>query len=488
MSAVTSRAEALAGRQAAGPDPRRWRALTVCLVAGFMTLLDVSIVNVAIPSIRQGLGASASDIQWVLSGYSLAYGLVLVPTGRLGDARGRRTVFMAGLALFTLASAACGLAPGPVWLVVARLLQGIGGGTIAPQVSALIQTMFRGAERGRAFGLFGLTVGVSTAVGPLLGGTILATVPGEQAWRWIFLVNLPIGIGALVLARGLLPADSARRARQPLDLPGVALLAVALLLVLLPMLETGADVPAALWLTLPIGLVLASAFLRWERQYARRGNTPLVDLALLRRRSYAAGMSIAALYFAGFTSIFFTFTLFLQVGHGYTPLEAGLAQTPFAVGGAVSAPLAGRVITRIGRPLVVIGLGLVLAGLAGAWLAVRLVDGPSVGWWAALPLLVAGVGSGVVISPNITLTLAEVPVVQAGSAGGVLQTAQRVGGAAGIAGVGAAFFHVLQGGQWRPAIETSFALCGALVTCSLVVAVLDVRGGRRPRPAHARTS
>jgi MFS family permease len=180
----------------AEPDPRRWKALWVCLVAGFMTLLDVSIVNVALPSIQTGVDATPSDLQWVVSGYALAFGLTLVPAGRLGDVLGRRTVFVVGVVLFGLASLACGIAPNSTLLIVARLVQGAAGGILNPQVSGLIQQLFRGAERGRAFGLLGATIGISTAVGPVVGGVILDGLGEQRGWRWIFFVNLPIAVAA----------------------------------------------------------------------------------------------------------------------------------------------------------------------------------------------------------------------------------------------------------------------------------------------------
>src|SRR4051812_13407985 len=182
------------------PDPRRWKALGVCLVAGFMTLLDVSIVNVALPSIKIGLGAGDNELQWIVSGYALTLGLLLVPSGRAGDAHGRRTVFMIGVALFSLASAVCGLAPSAGVLIAARLLQGCAGGLITPQISGFIQTLFRGQERGIAFGLFGTVVGISTAIGPLLGGALIALFGTDEGWRAVFFVNLPVGVVALVLA------------------------------------------------------------------------------------------------------------------------------------------------------------------------------------------------------------------------------------------------------------------------------------------------
>ena len=456
-----------------------------------MTLLDVSIVNVALPSIQEGLDASASALQWVLSGYALAFGLALVPAGRVGDARGRRRTFLAGLVLFTAASAACGLAPSAWTLVVARLLQGIGGGVLTPQVSALIQQLFAGAERGKAFGLLGGVIGLSTAVGPLLGGVILVSVAGDDAWRWVFLVNLPIGAVLLVLARRFVPADPARGRRQPLDPVGVVLLAAGLLLLLLPLLEGRAmsAVVAAACLVAAAGLL--AAFVAWERHYARTGRTPVVDLRLMTQGPYAAGVAVGLLYFAGFTSIFFVLTLFLQTGLGYSPLAAGLAQTPFAVGGALAAPVAGRVVHRLGRPLVVAGLLTTTAGLVASWALVESltgrVDPAVVGWALALPLLLAGTGSGIVISPNTTLTLAEAHVARAGSAAGLLQTAQRVGSAAGIAAVGAVFFAARgsldsDDAAWRSALGAGLAVAIGFVVLALVPAVWDLdrrrRGGR----------
>src|SRR3954466_11591459 len=181
------------------PPVNRWHAMTVALVAGFMTLLDVSIVNVALPSIRDDLHLSSSELQWVLSGYALTFGLLLVPAGRFGDARGRRNAFIAGLAIFTLASAAAGLATGPLWRVVPRLVQGAAAGVVNPQVSGLIQQLFEPAERGGPFGPLGATIGVSTAVGPLLGGLLIAVFGAADGWRWIFYINVPIGLVAIVL-------------------------------------------------------------------------------------------------------------------------------------------------------------------------------------------------------------------------------------------------------------------------------------------------
>ncbi|MGC0418674.1 MFS transporter [Embleya sp. AB8] len=468
---------------AAGPDPHRWQALGVCLIAGFITLLDVSIVNVALPSIRSGLGASESDIQWVLSGYALTFGLALVPAGRIGDARGRRLMFMLGLALFTAASALCGAAQTSAWLVLARLLQGIAGGMLTPQVSALIQQMFSGRERGRAFGMFGTVIGISTAVGPLLGGLIIKAFGAAQGWRWVFYVNLPIGIVALVLARRLLPGpDHANRAcLRDLDPIGVLLLGTGVVLVLLPLVEERQWQGAGKWLLVPLAAAFLAAFVRWEIRQLRRGRKPVVDLALFRVRSYTLGLLVMLFYFAGFTSIFFVFTLYLQSGLGYSALLAGLAITPFAVGSAVGASIGGHLVNRFGHALVTSGLLLVAVGLAGAIVAVDAVPGYGVGWVLVAPLAAAGLGSGLVISPNQTLTLAEVPPAQGGSAGGVLQTGQRIGSAMGIAAVGSIFFSRLaadHGRDWAGPLRQGLVVSVAFVLAAFTVAFVDLRRGR----------
>ncbi|GIE48610.1 MFS transporter [Amorphoplanes nipponensis] len=462
-------------------DANRWKAMSVALVAGFMTLLDVSIVNVALPSIRADLDLSPGGLQWVLSGYALTFGLLLVPAGRFGDARGRRSVFIAGLAVFTLSSAAAGLATSALWLIVARLVQGAAAGVVNPQVSGLIQQLFRPAERGRPFGLLGATIGISTAVGPLLGGLLIQVFGAESGWRWIFFINVPIGAAAILLGAKWLPARREdQRERESLDPVGVALLGLGVLLVLLPLVQERAWPGPGKWLLLVAGLAVLAGFLAWERRHARHA-TPLIELHLFRVRSYGLGALIGLLYFAGFTTLFFIYTLYLQNGLRYSALLAGLAITPFALGSAGAAALGGRIVNRYGRPLVAVGLALVAVGLAGTVLALQLVPGSGGGWAAALPLLVAGLGSGLVISPNQTLTLAEVPVERAGSAGAVLQTGQRIGTAVGIAVVGAVFFNRLaaSGNDWGSALRTALLVTIGLVVVALAAALSDVVSDRR---------
>lgn len=459
-----------------GSAPGRWRALAVCLVGGFMVLLDVSIVNVALPSIRAGLHATESDLQWVVSGYALTFGLVLVPGGRLGDMRGRRTLFMAALALFAGSSAACGAAPTSAWLVFARLAQGVAGGLLTPQITALIQEMFAGRERGVAFGIFGSVVRISTAVGPLIGGLLIQAFGTDLGWRFVFFVNVPIGVAAIPFAAALLPAAGERR-RHDLDLPGVLLLGAGIGTLLLPLVQAQQWHGLLKWLLVPLAAALLAGFVRWDARYQHRGREALVDLRLFRLRSYAFGIGMITLYFAGFTPLFFVFTLFVQNGLSYSALLAGVAILPFAVGSGASAWLGGRLIHRHGRKVVAAGLVLVAIGLVGTVLAVGEVPGRGAGWATLVPLLVAGTGSGLVISPNQALTLSAVPVEQAGAAGGLLQTGQRVGAAIGIAAAGSVFFarvSATHGQGWDDAYRDGLLVATAFVAAALLVALVDL--------------
>lgn len=485
---MTAPARATPAPSPPGGRDMRWPALAVCLAASFMTLLDVSIVNVAVPSIRTGLDASQSALQWVLSGYSLAFGLVLVPAGRMGDVRSRRAVFMTGLALFTATSALAGAAQNETWLIGARLIQGVAGGILVPQVSGFIQQLFGGAERGRAFGVLGATIGVSTAVGPLLGGLLIEAFGAQDGWRWVFYVNLPIGLVTLPLAYRLLPGPAARdgggrRRRSDLDPVGVALLGAGTVALLLPFVEEDQWHGSGKWLLVPLAALVLAGFAYWERYYARRRD-PLVDLTLFKQRSYSLGVLLSLVYFAGFTAVFFILTLYLQNGMHYSALEAGVSIMPFALGSGVSAAVGGRMVTRVGRPLVAAGLVTVIVGLLGAAFAVRLVSGPAVGWAMAAPLLLAGIGSGLVVSPNQTLTLSQVPVARAGSAGGVLQTAQRIGSAAGIAAVGSVFFSRVgpRHADWSGAFDLGLLTACGLAALALVVALADIASTPSPHP------
>jgi EmrB/QacA subfamily drug resistance transporter len=463
------------GRDGHRPDPDRWKALAVVLAAGFMTLLDVSIVNVALPSIEQGLHAQPNELQWIVAGYALSLGLLLAPAGRFGDAHGRRPVFMVGVALFVAASAASALAPTPLVLVLMRLVQGVAGGLISPQISGLIQSLFRGEERGKAFGFFGSTIAVSTALGPLIGGALIALFGVHDGWRAVFFVNLPIGAAILLLARRYLPAPTAAERRpQALDPLGVILLGAAVVSVLIPFIEQSTWHSPLRLALFPLGVALLVMWVLHERRYGRT-REPLVSLDLFRIRSYALGAPVGLLYFAGFVAVFFILTQYLQLGLNYPAWKSGLSATPFAIGGVLVASAGSRQVLRRGPKLVAFGLATFLIGMAGVWLAVSAHPGHDVALWTALPLLIAGLGGGLVISPNLTLTLSQVPVERAGSAGGLLQTGQRIGSAAGIAVTGSVFYNQLASshGDFATAFQHGIISIAAFVAAALALVLAD---------------
>jgi EmrB/QacA subfamily drug resistance transporter len=467
---------------AAGADPRRWRALTVSLVGAFMVLLDVSIVNVALPSIEREFGVSAGTVQWVVSGYALTFGLALVPAGRLGDTLGRRRMFLVALSAFVLTSALTGAAQTTGWLLAARLLQGVAGGMLIPQNVGLIQDLFRGAERARAFGVLGSVVGLSTATGPVVGGLILSLAGSPDGWRWVFYVNVPIGLAALVLATRLVPARSAAGARDThLDLMGSLLLGAGVLGLLLPVVSNESGGASWLWWLFVPAALLLTTFAWWEVRTAGRGRAPLLDPRLARTAGFPTGSAIALVYFTGFTGIWVVLALFFQDGLGYSPLRSGLAVTPFALGSAVSAVFAGRAVPRFGRWLNVSGLLTAAIGVIATALVLRRIGGDAAAWAAAGPLLVAGLGGGMVVSPNTTLTLESVPAQMAGAAGGALQTAQRIGAALGTAILATVYYHALTGSgrDFRAAVSDALVCAAGLMLLALVTAVAELIERRR---------
>lgn len=481
------------------------RLLAVTMVPLFMSLLSVSIVNVVLPSVEADLGARSSELQWVLSGYALAFGVVLVAAGRAGDVFGRGRLFVLGIALFALGALGSGLAPSTGFLNVARVVMGIGSGFLNPQVIGMMQQFFRGVRRGRAFGLFGGTVGVSVAIGPVLGGLLVALLGSSLGWRAAFLVNVPIGLVALLAAKPWLPAGAWRPVaeddpsstssmrlpavrkgqkkapRIDLDPVGTLLFTLAILLVMLPFMERAAG--AWIWAMLPAAAVLLLVWVRWERGYAARGRAPMVDLEIFRTQSFANGSLLIAVYFMGMTSVWVLVALYMQQGLGYPALQAGLVGLPSSLASAVVAPVAGRHVVQIGRPLVLWGIGVVLVALTSSALVLHLhqTHGASV-WWLSLTLGFAGVGQAMVVSPNQTLSLAEVPVRYAGSAGGVLQTGQRVGQSVGIAAITGVVFSSVAAGGWDTAVMTGFfVIAGAVFLAGLVGVRDQVQGSRRRR-------
>jgi EmrB/QacA subfamily drug resistance transporter len=424
-----------------------WRALGVLLIGMFMSLLDATIVNVALPTIRTSLNASEATLSWIISGYALAFGLALIPAGRIGDRFGHKWVFITGLSLFTVASLACGLAQNDNQLIVARVIQGLAGGIYLPAVTAYIQLLFSGRTRGKAFAIMGAVIGVSSALGPLIGGVLIQAFGDANGWRLVFVVNLPFGIAALIAALFMLPNGSENRdGATGVDFLGLALLSGGLVAILVPLIE-GQDQGWPMWTYLCLigGVVLIVLFGAWEVLVARRDKSPLVPPHLFAHPAFTGGVILALVYFAAFVSIFFTLSILWQAGLGYSPLASGVVSVPFALGSIVGASQSGKLAASIGRTVLVIGAAMVAAGLIALWLVLMLTTpGDLTGWELLLPLLVAGVGSGLFIAPNAQFIIATVERQEAGAASGVIATMQRLGSAIGIAIIGSVLFGTLK--------------------------------------------
>ncbi|QTX04031.1 MFS transporter [Agromyces archimandritae] len=467
-------------------------AFWVCVSVAALTILDLSKVNVALPAIEHAFGSSSTELQLIVSGYVLTFGLFLVPMGRLGDQRSRKTLFVVGLSLFTLTSLVAGFAPTVEVLLAARLVQGVAAGIQMPQVLGLIQQLYQGRERGRAFGLFGATIGIATAFGPTLGGLAIALGGPSDGWRWIFWMNVPLALAAIALAVWLLPETRTRSSRKvSLDPVGIALFAVTVVALMWPFLfTTGSpgDDPARWWL-LVVFVLAATAFIVWERRYAGRGKDPLVPLGLFGITSYRNGTLLATVYFAAMPSSFLLTTLYLQDGLGLEPVFAGMVTIGFALTSAFSSWLGGTLVDRLGRPLVVWGLALVLVGM-GALVLLALTMPPEVTPWAmAAAMIVGGFGGGLVISPNQTLQLADVPVRQGGLAGSVSQLGQRIGTAVGTAVTLSLFYATIfreADGEpdltvYHHAYGIGMAAVAVLVAIAFAIGVVDLTSRRRLR-------
>lgn len=470
-------------------DPLRWRILIVLLMAIFMSLMGVSVINVALPSIQHALAASQSDIQWVLSGYALTFGVVLVSAGRAGDLMGRGGFFILGVTIFTLASVAAGLAPDADWLNTARFVQGVGSGFLNPQGMGMIQQYFQGPDRARAFGFFGTTVGVSVAIGPVLGGLLIQLGGADIGWRLTFLINVPIGLLTLVLAflwfpRPLIhkPKQRAGKGLGSLDPVGALLLGLGVLAVLYPFVESGSS--DLVWLLLPTGLLLFYLWVQWEWWYTRRGYSPMVDLTIFAISSYRNGSVIMFLYFLGMTSVWVLVPVYAQQGVGFSAFEAAMIGVPSALLSAWSANWAGKRVNQHGRKVVIGGLMLAVFGLLSSIVVVQMHQHAGLSlWWLLLSLAFFGLGHGSVISPNQALTLAEVPLAYAGSSGAIMQTGQRIGTSVGIAMITAVVFAVTAQSSWHTAVSLGFLTIMLVILLALFMAFKDLRARRTQQAA-----
>jgi EmrB/QacA subfamily drug resistance transporter len=433
--------------------PRRtWIAFAVLILGVAMALLDTTIVNVALPVIRESLKADEATLSWIISGYALAYGLALIPAGRIGDRIGHKPVFIVGLIIFTGASVWAGLAQDSASLVIARVVQGLGGGIFFPAVTAFIQLLFPGQVRGKAFAILGATIGFTTALGPVVGGLLIEWLGDADGWRSIFFVNLPFGVIAVIAAILLLPSGAEGKAANGADLIGLVLLAGGLVAILVPLIQgQQEDWPLWTYLSIAGGIVLLVVFALWEVVVARRGKSPLVPPHLFSHPSFTGGVILALVYFAAFTSIFFTISIFWQAGLGHTALESGLVSIPFALGSIIGASQSNRIAERLGRTTLLIGTAMVAVGLIALWLVLLTIPATELTNWELLgPLAVAGIGSGLFIAPNAQFIVATVDRTEAGAASGVIGTVQRIGAAAGIAIIGSVLFGNLDFATGHP--------------------------------------
>jgi EmrB/QacA subfamily drug resistance transporter len=436
---------------------RAWLVLAVVFIADVMDILDSTVATIASPSIRADLGGSETTLQWVLSAYTATFALGLVTSGRLGDLVGRRRLFLLGMAGFTLASLACGLAPGAASLIIARAVQGLFGSVMIPQGFALVKVVFPPDQLRTALIPFGPVMGLATVAGPILAGWLLHLDLFGSQWRSIFLINVPIGVLAWCLGRRFLPRRSGEDATARLDLGGVALLTLASGLLIIPLVQ-GREYGWPLWTCLMMaGSVLALAlFVRSER----RSPHPVITPSLLRKRSFVVGLVIVAGFFAALSGFQLSLNLMLQLGLHWTALHTALTLIPWAVGSAVGVGLAGGVLAaKIGRATLHLGLGLAVVGLIALYWSIAHHHAAMTSWTLAPALAVIGLGTGLVFVPIFDFVLGDATVEEVGTGSGMLNAAQQFSNAIGIALLGTVFFSRAGTGA-----TTAYLDAGELVT------------------------
>ncbi|WP_051581394.1 MFS transporter [Pseudonocardia acaciae] len=455
------------------PAPVRWRwlGLAALLAAEAMNLLDSTIVQVAAPVIHAELGGRVSDIQWFSAAYTLVFALLLITGGRLGDIWGRRRVFRVGVTGFGLASLACALAPSAGVLIAARVVQGAASAVVIPQTFGLILAMFEGRERARALGSIGPVMGLAAVSGPVLGGVLTHADLFGASWRAVFAVNLPLAAAVLVLAP-LLVEDRAPR-RAGLDPVGTALAALGTGLVVYPLIDTGtvASRPEWTWGSVAAGVAVLVGFGLHQRGRARRGRGPLIEVGLFAHAGFAWALATSTLFFAVTTGLMLVVVLHLQLGLGAGPLVAGLGLLPWSAGMAVASWVAGaRLMPRYGTRLMFPGLAVLLAGVVAAVPAYQAAAGPGAFPWLGLAALgVAGVGIGLFSVPFFSAALARAGAQEAGSAAGLLNAVQQVGGTLGVAVLGGVFLH--SGGGPGAAVQAAFWVAAGLLVATAAAAV-----------------
>ena len=449
----------------------KWLALPVLLAGTCLIVLDFFIVNVAMASMQRELHAGATAVEWVVAGYGLTFAVFLLAAGRLGDRVGRRRMFAGGVALFTAASLLCGIAPSAEVLVVARLVQGLGGAMISPSVLALIGTLYAGADRAKAIGIYATVMGLAAAGGQLVGGVLLQVNVFGLGWRTVFLINVPVGVLALLTVRRLVP-ESKASVPTPIDVPGVLLATAALSALVLPLVDGRAH-GWPLWslLSLAASPVLLADFVWWQRRQVTRGGAPLVDPAWLRDRAFAVGMLTQFAFWAGQASYFLVLALYLQLGRGLSAMDAGLVFSILAFTYLVASVRAPALVSRYGRGVVVAGALVLAVGHVLTVVAVSSYGGSVV---SLVPgLLLVGAGMGLCLAPITSIVLANVDPQRAGAVSGLLSTMQQVGNCVGVAVIGVIFFG---------AVGRGYADAFMLSTVALTVLLVGVAGCARCLP------
>lgn len=445
-------------RTAAPARPLGSLGLFTVLLGAALPLIDFFIVNVALPTIGRDLAASESVLELVVAGYGVAYAVLLVLGGRLGDLFGRRRLFLGGMAAFGLTSLACGLAPDAWSLVAARVAQGASAAAMVPQVLATIQSSTEGPRRARAMSLYGATAGLSMVAGQILGGVLVAADIAGTGWRSVFLVNVPVVVVGLVLAVRTVPETRSQHP-EPVDGPGTVLLAAALLTLLAPLTEgRAAGWPLWTWLSLAAFPLVAAAFYGVERRADRRGRTPLVPPSLLALTTLRRGLTIMAPLAVGFSGFMFVVAVALQSGAGLGPVRAGLALAPMALAFFLASLAGPRLVARFGSRVVTAGAVLQGVGVLLILLTVR-ADWPDVGVWELLPgTAVAGAGQAFQLPVVMRMVMSEVPPARAGVGSGMMVTTQQASLALGVATLGTLFLSLVPGSGMRDALVTTLAV------------------------------
>ncbi|MFC9703323.1 MFS transporter [Streptomyces sp. NPDC056943] len=425
-------------------DKRRWIALAIVMTAAFMDLVDATIVNIAIPSIERDLGASFGAIQWITAGYALAFAAGLITGGRLGDIYGRKRLFLFGTAGFTLASALCGFAANPEMLVASRLLQGAAAAMMVPQVLSIIHVTFPAHERGKVFGMFGAIIGLGAVSGPLLGALLTQWNIAGLEWRPIFLINLPVGIAGLILGRKFISESKAPKALR-LDIVGMLLATAALLMLIYP-LTRGRELDWPLWghLMMVGSLFVFAAFVLYEKYKTRKDGSPLVELSLFRVKSFAAGIAVQLTFGVVLGIFFLVWTMYMQIGLGWTPLKAGVTGVPFSIAVSLAAGLSvQKLVPRFGRKVLQAGALTMIAGVLLYIFEAGRYGTAITSWQMVPPLVIMGLGMGLIVAPLTDAVLSEVPREHAGSASGLINTTGQMGNALGLGLVSVVFFGVI---------------------------------------------